>query len=420
MVDGTTADTDALRERLGSPPAASRDSKGLADSKSFGRIFNRPHKRGLWRPPLTVRRESLHLCGRVIPPPLFSGRSVFTPYVKSAPRRTRSRISLHLWLNPTRYLLHQPFSPMPNPSQRGAWPEARLFANKFRSAFRGEFAYDGNDNWIPDTQRAAALSNPARWKKHLQNYLIAVPEHFERELDRVKALLPNLIIRETERFALLAAEIYWEFESENPLDAVAKLQQPFFSFVAAHRRARFYPKLDVNVTANALSLAADVGSGEQLRIYAKGNTRVRTEVAFTLKKDGYRLKGGHTSENWNDLPRMVEKLADHAASRVNWAFAKLKNRTQVTPSGSSADDLLQEIAMHSGNRVTMKTITDFLVHSSSISAAGATKSVARACRRLSKNEVLKYRRDAGQGGNYVVTAPYRGALQELQQRRRIP
>ena len=49
---GTTNEIDALRELIGSPRVASRDLQGLADSEIFGRIFNRPQKHGLQRPPL--------------------------------------------------------------------------------------------------------------------------------------------------------------------------------------------------------------------------------------------------------------------------------------------------------------------------------------------------------------------------------
>lgn len=415
-LQGSTEEIDALRQLMGAPYSASRDIDGLADSETFGRIFNRPQYHGLQRPPLSVRTRILRLGDTIIYPPLFSGRCVFTSYAREHNRRTRCRVYLELLLNPTRYYLHQPFSPLPDPLTRGAWPEARLFGNSFPSHYKDEFAYDGKDNWIPNTPRAAVCSNPARWKKHLQAYLYAVPRYFEEELDRINAIHPMVSIGREERVTLMAAEIYWECETPNPLRVISKLQQPFFSLVASNRRVRFYPTRDINADANGPSLTAHLGSGEQLRVYAKTNSRIRTEVAFTFKRNGYKLEGGHTSDEWYDLPEMLEKLAEQAARRVNWAFAHFRNQIQIIPSGVSADDLLQEIGVCSRDLATAKAIKRFLVQFSSIAARGTTERIARACQCLGRSDVLEYRPDAGQGGNYVVTAPYREALQDLQHR----
>ena len=97
-------------------------------------------------------------------------------------------------------------------------------------------------------------------------------------------LLPNLDIRKLEHVTLLELETYWEFASDNPPDAVAKLQPSLFSVIAGGRCARFRPNLRLQANNNALSLSADVSPGEQLRVYAKNNTRVRIEVVFTFKK----------------------------------------------------------------------------------------------------------------------------------------
>ena len=147
---------------------------------------------------------------------------------------------------------------------------------------------------------------------------------------------------------------------------------------------------------------------------AKTNARIRTEVAFSFKKNGYKLEGGHTSEHWDDLPTMLEKLAIRAAERVNWAFDHLKDQTQIISSGISADDLLQQIGVCSRDLATAKAIKQFLIQFNSIAASGTNERIARACQFLGKNDVLEYRPDAGRGGNYVLTEPYRAALQDLQ------
>jgi hypothetical protein len=147
--------------------------------------------------------------------------------------------------------------------------------------------------------------------------------------------------------------------------------------------------------------------------------RVRIEVAFTFKKNGYRLEGGHTSEDWDNLPRMLEKLSARAARRVNWVFGHFNDQTQIVASGISADDLLQEIGVCSRDLATAKAIKQFLLQFSSIAASGTTERVSRACQCLGKNGVFEYRPDAGQGGNYVLIAPHRAALQEMQRRENL-
>jgi hypothetical protein len=156
-----------------------------------------------------------------------------------------------------------------------------------------------------------------------------------------------------------------------------------------------------------------------LRVYAKTNARIRTEVAFTFKRNGYRLEGGHTSEHWDELPGMLERLNTQAVRRVNWAFGHLKDQTRIISSGISADDLLQQVGVCSHDLATAKAIKQCLIQFSSIAAVGTAERIARACQCLSKDGVLEYRADAGQGGNYILSTPYRGALQEMQRRENL-
>src|ERR1051326_5408297 len=133
-IRGTTREIDGVKEAL---------------FKYGQRILTKSNTFGLQRPPQAVRTK-----GKT--KPLFSGCCKFSPYAKSDSRQTSSRISLHLWLNPTRFLLHQPFSPFPDPVQPVAWENAVLFSEMISSEFDGQFSYDGNNNWIPNTKRSAA------------------------------------------------------------------------------------------------------------------------------------------------------------------------------------------------------------------------------------------------------------------------
>jgi hypothetical protein len=110
---------------------------------------------------------------------------------------------------------------------------------------------------------------------------------------------------------------------------------------------------------------------------------------------------------------MIDDLAQRAAETVNWAFEHLRSQIQVIPSEISADDLLQEITIRSGDIYTARMMKDLLIHFGAIAAGDNAPHLASALRRPTEDGVLKYRRDTG---NYVVPAPYRAALQDLQQR----
>lgn len=294
----------------------------------------------------------------------------------------------------------------------------RLFGHELPTTVAGEAAYDGKDNWIPRLRRLFAFTNSARSRLHLRRYFSAIQDEFQAELNRLNNLtgLPLVEIERRENATLLTVETYWEFASNDPIRDVLNLRKQFLSLTAGLRTIRFHPKVDETVERNCVTLIADVGPGKQLRIYAKTNARVRVEVVHTLGRNKHQLAGGYTTESWDQLPQMIETLGEHAALTVNWAFEHFRNQMHVLPSTITADDLLLQIGVHSRDPSTAKMIKDALVHFDGIAAAGNSDRVARALQRLSKADLLEYRPDAGQGGNYVIAAPYRAALEELRQR----
>ena len=415
---GTTAEIDYLREVMASPRVSHRDIKGLADSETYGRFFNRPQKHGSSRPPVSVRDRPLNIGQAVIPPPLFSGRWVFSKYACDNDSKVTTKTNLDLWLNLNVFVRYQSTSPWPDPSKPESWPTPRLFGHELPKAVAGAAAFDGKDNWVPHLQRLFAFTNSARSRLHLRRYFSAIRAEFEAELNRLNNLtgLPLIEIERSENAVLLLVETYWEFASDDPIKDVLNLHKPFLSITAGLRTIRFHPNVDLTVERNCVTLTADVAPGIQLRIYAKTNARVRVEVVHTLGRNKHQLAGGHTTESWDQLPQMIETLAERAALTVNWAFEHFRNQTFVVPSTITADDLLLQIGVHSRDGSTAKMIKDALVHFDGIAAAGNSDAVARALQRLSKTALLEYRPNAGQGGNYVATAPYRAGLQQLRQR----
>jgi hypothetical protein len=316
------------------------------------------------------------------------------------------------------FVRYQSSSPWPDSTKPDSWPVPRLFGNGLPKSLAGEASYDGGENWLWQSQRFSAFTNPGHWRWHLRRYLDAITEEFEADLNRLNNLtgLPLVEIEREETATLYEVETYWEFSSGDPITDVLNLRHPFRSLAPGLRRIRSHPNVDETVDRNCVTLTADLSPGKQLRIYAKTNRRVRVEVIHTVGRNKYRVAGGRTTESWDCLPQMIENLAEDAAATVRWTFAHFRNQTCIAPSNLTADDLLLEIGVHSRDASTAKTIRGMLVEFGGIAAAGNPDRIARALQRLTKSGVLEYRRDAGRGGNYVVTVMYRHALQELRER----
>ena len=414
---GRTSDIDAIREQMGCPPLNCRDLNNLAEI--YGRFLLRPQKHQSFRPPMSTRDRPLKLGDSILPPPIFSGRWTFSKYARADDVEVTTNTHLDVWLNPNVFVRHQLPVPLPDPAEPGSWPVEVLFGNELPKRVKDEESYDGRENWLPSYQRLTAFTKSARWQRHLRNLVCSVPEQFEAELNRLNLLngAPHVEIEREENGQLSVVETYWEFSSDSPISDVLNLRDGFLSLVSGLRRTRFYPVPEETVERNCVSLIGDISPGKQLRIYAKTNRRVRVEVIHTLGRNKYRLPGGRSAAKWDGLAAMIESLAEDAAETVRSAFNRLKAQTQFLPSDLNAYDLVLKIGSASHDESIAKQICDSLVAVGAIAAAGNSDRISRTLQRLRKGGVLEYRGDAGQGGNYVIESRYRGALQELQQRR---
>jgi hypothetical protein len=414
---GTTNDIDAIRELMGCPPVNQRDLHSL--DEIYGRFLFRPQKHELFRPAMSVRDRPLKLGDTILPPPVFSGRWTFSKYARTDDSEVTSNTHLDVWLNPNVFVRHQPSVPWPDLKKRGSWPVAVLFGNELPKRIKGEESCDGRENWLPNYQRLTAFTNPERWQRHLRNLVCSVPKQFETELKRLNVLhdFPFVEIERKENVRLSVVETYWEFSSDDPISDVLNLRDAFLSLVSGLRRTRFYPVVEETIERNCASLIADICPGKRLRIYAKTNRRARVEVIHTLGRDKYRLPGGRSAAKWDGLAAMIESLAEDAVETVRWAFNHFKTQAQSVPSELTAYDLALKIGSVSRDESIAKQICDSLVAFGAIAAAGNSDGISRTLQGLSKGGLLKYRPDAGQGGNYVIESRYRTALEELRERR---
>lgn len=346
--------------------------------------------------PLTVRRRRIAIGNQVEFPPLFSGAWHFTKYVRADPEvETRSFTTLHLWLNPTRYVSHQPpVTPLPDAERGSAWPAPIMFAPRARGdGVRGEVPLDGNDNWIPAGYRWGAFTKPVRWRRHLRTYLRGVTDTFTTELERINRPTPHATFYQPDQsLNLQTAETYWEFGSANPTALVATLRSLLSSFTAHERTvSERRQMLDTSIDGNALTLTAEINPGRSVRIYAKTNRRVRIEVIHKLGgRYGYALAGGHTATAWGALAPMLDDLAEDAAALVNRMFSHFRDQSEVTPSHITAFAFLLEIVHHSRSIDTATTMLSLLVFNGAIAAEGTGTQMQRALHRLSNEGVLEY------------------------------
>jgi len=344
-------------------------------------------------------------------PPLFSGAWKLNYYTHNddVERAIQTRLELHL--NPTRYVRYQDLLLLPYETRHTQWPEPRIYADRREADIGDESATDHNDNWLPQTRRWTAFTNPARWRLHLRRYLEGVTGEFERELDRVRSNTSRFTyLSNVQQYNLHMVEHYWEFASENPIVLVASLQPLLRSFSIRCCEATGFPVQDPvsGATYNSLSLKAKAGRGRRISIYSKTNQRIRIEVIHYFHRNNRFVVGGGHTGLWSELPEKLEQLAEDAAELVNRMFECFRNQSDVTPSHIPAYQLLLEIARHARHFPTAITIASALIHLDRVAVEGASPNMQRALRNLKGANILEY-----QSGAYVVTAPRRHALQTL-------
>jgi len=273
-------------------------------------------------------------------------------------------------------------------------------------------ALDGKDNWLSDSQRMAAFTNATRWPVHLRNYLNGVPRLFDDTLRRVSSTY-DLPIHCAPTFNLHSAETYWEFLSENPTAVVESLKPLVQSFTSrASSATPFELPPHSGLDGNSLSIRAEIRKGLWVRIYAKTNRRIRFEICHTLGVGGFSLRGGHVGDHWEEIPVLLERLAENAAIEVNRLFSHFSEQSEAPVSHITAYHLLLKIASSSEAMDVALTICSALVHTSRISARGNPERLQTALTKLKQEGVLVLN---VQRKTYTVAAPYRHALDMLTQ-----
>lgn len=414
QITGVVEDIEGFRERMGPPPTEERFEGNDAALQTWGRLFNRPNQQGSYRFPLQIRTRRLEVAGTsyFAERPLFGGEWRFRNYIYGNPNESRTvRTTMAFELNPTRFARYQSPVPFPPADNADAWPDPAFVAERSVESGNGEIVLDGKDNWLHDSQRFNAFTNPQRWQHHLRRYFAVVESVLAAEIHRIQMLHDNAVhCAFFQRPAnLRLVETYWEFSSENPVALVESLWPLLRTFSSQHRSEELYgPIVENGVERNAVFIAAKVRAGEQVRIYAKTNRRIRIEVQHQL--DEFSELAEHTAPTWLELIPLVNALSNHAVDTVNAMLQHFAAHHTLPASHMTPLDLVTEIAFHCGDAEVARWVMNELVSVGAIATVGEASPAYAAIRSMRSAGILSYQPSNG----YTVTANYAAALQRLQ------
>lgn len=359
-----------FRSHLASPPEKSGDLafRDGENTRSHGWLFCRPETAGKNRHRLNIRRSRLPhpTQNKSFERPLCSGFVRFGPPLNKAfpifgGRRTAS---LTLSLNLQRFIRHQPPGQIPSGALESG--SHRITARKDdRSRFEEERAYDGEDNWIPNTPEWSKFASSKASLMHLGNYLAKVARLFEREMRRAASLATESgkagVSRHREHLSLSVVETAWEFASESPLTEVLEIANKLMHLrknmsmnrysVPSSSKLIGLGRVERNLESPAFRIP--LGDNVEMRLYAKTNRRIRFEVVqrglwkqwSELLREGGGMPGGKdTPRTLEEFLKVIVALRKRAASHLNKLMQELQTSKAEGLLCRPVVDLLAEIA----------------------------------------------------------------------------
>lgn len=405
---------EAIREHICVAPKNVREG-GHADTlRLYGWLFNRPNEpQGRWNP-LQIRNRSLpHVRPRErVCRPLFGGHWMLRNPTGGRDVHTVLRLSL----NPMRFVRNQE---APRPIGLPAtWGIARLNERDTAPNTRGEFALDGEDNWIPATGILQAFASAARWRQHLRRYVLGVAEAFTDELDR-QLETHGGILTVRENFTLRKVEMAFDFAANEPTELVRSLIPLLSEYRADNCDVSAFPVPSESRAENSLCFRMGIRQGVLLRVYAKTNRRIRFE--FIYEKINCRELLGEPPERgrnigtpapraWDELFECLAALRARAADEMNALLQYLRQQSRVVESHYSPLSLMVRIGTILCDHELAHTVVSLLAKFGAISSRRASDELSHALHALSESGILAFDRTRR---GYVPCAPYREAVAML-------
>lgn len=359
---------DAFRSHLAAPPEEEEESAFCDENgwRVYGWLFCRPETVGKKKHGLDVRKTKVSGKKKSFGPPLFGGYIQFHRALSDGhPLYPGWRpASIKLSLNLQRYIRHQPKQKVP--SVDSLTEPCRIAKRKdVCSIFAGEAAYDGEDNWIPDTPEWANFANSTASLTHLKNYLEKIARVVQREMRRA---LSNAnqeksieVVRHKEQLSLSVVETAWEFRSESPLSDVVEIGNMLMN-LRTHANVTSYglpnqSKLvglgSVKRHKESPAFHIPLAENVELRLYAKTNRRIRFEVvqmglwkkwSELLREAGGKPGDRHASRTVDQFIKVIEALRVRAATHLNKLMKQLRATKAEGLLCRPVVDLLAEIA----------------------------------------------------------------------------
>ena len=330
-------------------------------------------------PTLEIRRGGR---GRGLRP----GRPLVTGRLKTR-RRPRDEeqghfyaraLSLELFLNPTRFMHHQPIANWQAPPQDYPdLPPPRLTAGEAHlSESSGEASLDGNDN-VLFGRRRIHLARSATWLLNVQRYWLGLIVAFNDIF--YAAAEDHCGIEFHPRLNLKTVETYWEYHIEDPINWVCEVE-PYVRSMAISSETHHYPVPSVGLDRNSRSIHVVLRSGVRMKVYAKTTHRVRIEVEHNLRENA-RPIGRHTSQKPSELITWLDLCSRDAADQVNRVLAHLERQSIRASSDFSAIQLIVRVSQILGEASQAELIISLLAGNQRIEI-GPRNPLRRAVRTL--------------------------------------
>ena len=217
--------------------------------------------------------------------------------------------TLHLFLNPTRFLRYQDPATYIPPG-RDLIRHGGLFFQERIVSETDEISLDGQDNYLPDTAEFQFAHDGRLWKRHMRTYLDGVVRMIAEDAIRARLYagvrLDRIPSNEQKPFNLKEVETYFEFRSTTPLQTVKDIAPLVCSFNELRTSVDQYrPLLSTTWERDSFVITKRIRTGVKLKIYAKTNHRIRVEVVHDLTKASLRNQAGRIARRGRGIPSLL-------------------------------------------------------------------------------------------------------------------
>jgi len=428
-------DIEMILDRLGSPPTISKTSRKREDHRgTYGWIFNRIAKtrneiaecfqnREKFILEQVVRKQAYEIVdrnGKVIKqvaPPNFSGKCVWEiskhPTTEKGNWAWIAKARLYLSINPTRYIRNHPNAPCTEKSARAIDQEPCI---------NNEYGLDGNTNWIPNTKGNQKAFSENQGCDSVIQHIRGIKAAFEKELTRV-CDYQFISHGHQEYYNLKKCETYFEWKSTDPIRLTRQIGSYLQTFSKNNTDTKQYSS-DGKKQHDGLLVKTKHSAGEDVKVYAKTNRRVRFEVTHTLSgKSRFQFPraynelgnptraGGHTFKSLAGLKKHLKRIEMRATlvtNRILSHISKQSERPHCSPAPIEA--FFKIFEAYPNPPSICSDIIRQLLSVGAISSRGIP-CLQNAITALKAKGIL----ESNGNGMYVPTAPFRDPLDVLRE-----